>query len=180
MEYNYKKKHIEQWGYIINKIYEIANLNSWNLFFKTVGSKFDPHILCLDISSYKKEYIDNLEKSNMEYPRYYANITGFVNAIEAEPLHRPLFNSFACEYANQNIKKIKGMEKYCTDFCINCPLIESNGGRLKHFCIFNNSEMNKLYMAMGNKDFLKAIDLATKIKDAWRSLKEEKEKNGNI
>lgn len=112
MEYNYKKKHIEQWGYIINKIYEIANLNSWNLFFKTVGSKFDPHILCLDISSYKKEYIDNLEKSNMEYPQYYANITGFVNAIEAEPLHRPLFNSFACEYANQNVKKKYGKILY--------------------------------------------------------------------
>lgn len=77
-------------------------------------------------------------------------------------------------------KKIKGVEKYCTNFCTGCPLIESNGGKLKHFCIFENSEMNELYMAMGNKDFLKAIDLATKIKDAWRPLKEEEENNGNI
>lgn len=105
MEYNYKQEHIKQWEYIINKIYEKASLNRWNLFFKTNDSKFDPHILCLDISFYKKKYIDNLEKNNMGYPRYYANIAGFVNTIEAEPLHRPLLNSFVCEYANQNIKK---------------------------------------------------------------------------
>lgn len=144
-EADYKQNHIFMWEFVINRIK-------------------DASLVCNDkkdiyIPEVKEEYLQKV-KARLEERKF----LGVKGTWLLKKLTEGIQNyCWACCFSY--------LESKNDYLCDNCPLIEKNGGKLKHACTSNYSAWNKLCIAAENRKYSEAVKLAEQIKDAWREIK---------
>ncbi len=143
-EADYKQNHIFMWEFVLNRLLDASlKINDKDIYIPEV----------------KEEYLHKV-KARLEERKF----LGVKDTWLLEKLTEGIQNyCWACCFSC--------LEGKNGCICNNCPLLEKNGGKLKHACTSNYSTWRKVCIAAENGLYSEAVKLAERIKDAWREVK---------